>query len=199
MRVSFLVLSFVGGALLIYTNVFNTKPALVHSLAPVAEVAQRLPLPSDSEDKPIKAAAKSSVPLKNLKENTPKIYSRNAGPGWEPNAEQKLSLEEAKRTEQDWEKQRTNFLEVELRLSEKENSDLSKMRTKASVLESALVSEAGENEADEEARAMTLKNNRIEYEKQLLSLLGQQRYESYLGFYKLQWKTSGAGLHLPLK
>lgn len=199
MRAGFLILGFVGGALLIYRNVVNTKPALVHELAPVAEVAQRLPLPSDSEDKSSKPPEKRGVPLKNLKENAPKIHSRNSGKVWDPTAEQKLALEEARRTEQDWEKQRTNFFEVELRLSEKENSDLTKMRAKASDLESALVSEAGENEADEEARVMALKSNRAVYEKQLLSLLGQQRYEDYLSFYKLQWKTTGAGLYLPLK
>ncbi len=192
MRKSYWLVVIVSAGLIAYlllgkgkTAVDKVAPLPIESLAVHTPPPQRESVSPHSHDK-------SEPVIKKTADQKPKT-------NWEPTAEQKTSLEKAKQSEQDWDKQRATFLEVDLKLSESDVAQLAKLRRDTTAAENSLLSEISDNEEDEEVRAKALKNNRSQYETQIQKLLGPSRYVSYLTFYKAQWKSDGTGMHLPLK
>ncbi len=168
------------------------------------DLTSQVPPPSS----PTPAASLVTIPVSPQKANvvpptkgatpvTPKPTSAESA--WEPTAQQKHLLNEARKDEDDWERQRGKFLDADLKLSESEQTALETLRKATAAQEAALMARPAKGADEETAITTELRANRSAYEDKIQSVLGPSRYKALATFYKDQWKSDGLGAHVPLK
>ncbi len=112
---------------------------------------------------------------------------------------QKSSIERSRREEALWEERRTQFLTLDLKLSEDQLNNLMALRTAAVQKEQFLV----ENSTMEEARVrQELIDNRFFYEQRMEKIIGKDKWEKFVAFYTEHWqmpKPLKVSVHLPMK
>jgi hypothetical protein len=191
-RIYFLTLAIAGALLLAYRFRGPTVPVAdpaARPSAPTAMEGAKFPAPPIPKPPPISDHGKA-----------PRAAGlRGAPERREPTADQQHVLDEARKDDEDWEKQRGKFLETELKLSERELGDLEKARQSTANREAELMAGPVQGPEHETVVAKDLRENRAGYEAKLRSLLGPGRYKALLGFYRGNGRPDGVGAHLPLK
>jgi len=190
-RVFYLTLPVAAGLLLAY-----------RFTSPSVDTALRGPSPLPVKSAPQVAEQRSEIsrtPLVDKKETRGELHPRKSSARIEPTAQQRHVLDEARKDDEDWEKQREKFLDGELKLSESEQVALEKARQSAASREAQLMARPALAPEEEDALAQDLRENRSTYDTQVQKLLGQQRYTALLSFYQDRWRSDGMGTHAPLK
>lgn len=107
------------------------------------------------------------------------------------------SLDKAKSIEEEWERSRNTFLEVDLKLAEEERGRIEQLRSEVRAKEEGLMASETRSKDEEATLRNTLMKNRTTYERDIEALLGSERWNALVGFYRQQWAS--VGLSGPLK
>ena len=188
---------FLGGIFLIGFEKWDSN-----EISPLPELQQEDRLPSKAE------AIKETLPVKReMIETETKIVENKA----EKELTQKeldknnVTLKDAKLKEENWAKMKEEFLSSEFNLEQDTLQEIKDLIKKTTATEKQLLAEQIPFNNQEALRInqQKLKKNRLDYEGQMLSILGESNWKTYLTYYKEYWeldnKSDLSKLYQPLK
>ena len=110
---------------------------------------------------------------------------------------EQASLDESKALEDEWQRRRMQFLEIDLKMTESEIALANRWRNDASEKEEHLLSETAQSELARTELRLQLVRNRQEYISSLEKLLGKERLHQFQSLFREYWKSDSSGIHSP--
>ena len=188
---------FLGGILLIGFEKWDSNET-----SPLPELQHEDHLPSKAE------AAKEILPIKReIIESETKIVENKAENEFTQKELDKnnVTLKDAKLKEENWAKMKEEFLSSEFNLDQDTLQEIKGLIKKTAETEKQLLAQQIPFNNQEALRInqQKLKKNRLDYEGQMLSILGESNWKTYLAYYKEYWeldnKSDLSKLYQPLK